>query len=97
MTGFRVLLIAFGVVTGTWLLSSWGKENAGPLFSPQSFSYKVESVTYAGGLTDVGYTDSLKTFHLEFYHNPVYENYLFINLSGASYWAPGVYAAATIL
>jgi hypothetical protein len=91
MMGAKKLMVIVSILVAIGMHSSCSQENAGPMYSPQTFSYKVESVTYSGGLVDAGYTDSTKTFHLELYSNPVYENYLFIDMAGSPYLAPGIY------
>lgn len=78
-------------VSVTWF--SCNKENAGPTFNPQSFYYMADGIAYSGGLTYSAYFDSIHTFQLEFYDNPVQQNFLKLHFSAPGYITPGTYYA----
>ncbi len=75
----------------TWF--SCSKENAGPIYNPQSFYYMADGIAYSGGLNYATYYDSSHSFQADFYPNPVQKNFLILNFSAPGYITPGTYYA----
>lgn len=56
------------------------------------FSFRTEDLNQSGGLVYTRIADSTNAMHVEFYGNPIQQDYLFIDFNKTDFTTPGTYA-----